>query len=266
MSRKYIIKSAVQLVISTLIVIFAILCAMGIFGWFSMSRNVSGNGSVISTKDVSPLEIRASADGTDDISVDVATEDMYKFNSGKNTGFRPSAYGQFTFYVNDGSTEGSQSYNFHYSITVKNNEFHKEENETTYGLYPDVNTESEEFKKAEQYINSHIMFFTSKDENGVYSGWIRPDSPTKVSVDENDGSFPVPVYWVWVEHYSSIIEENSGLIEEETRKKIEEYYNENIGKLLADVKNKSAESYNIADTIIGMTYKCVCFEIKVTKD
>lgn len=263
MTRHNTIKSFIGLLLSAGVAIFAMLCAMGVFGWFSMSHNVTGNGMGVQTKSFGVLEIRKIENGQD-IGVEVATAEMEKLENGmgKGTKFIPSACGQFTFYVHNGSAEESQSYSFSYSISVRNNEFSANE-----GLYPGVDTTMDDFKKAEKYINSHIMFFTGKDENGVYSGWINPNEPTRCT-SKTGGAEKVTVYWVWVEQYSSIFEENSGLIEEQTRKKIAEYYNrkENIEKLLADVDNRTSESYNVADTVIGMTYTHVCFEIEVTKE
>lgn len=263
MTRRNVIKSFIGVLLSACLAVFAMLCAMNVFGWFSMSHDVTGNGMGIQSKDYRVLDILKIVDGPN-IGVEVATKDMDKLEDVmQSEKFIPSAFGKFTFYVHDSSSSGEQ-YSFIYSISVKNNEFCDDENFPN-GLHPGVNTGSEDFIKAEQYINSHIMFFEKKDENG-YSEWICPDKPTRCT-SETGGTKEVTVYWIWMDQYEQIFEENSGLIQEDTRKEIAEYYSkeENIEKLLVNGE-KSSEVYNVADTVIGMTYKYVCFEIKVTRD
>ena len=260
MKRHHVLGPLIGVLVSASMAVFAMLCAMGVFGWFSMSHDTMGDGMNIQTKGQEMLQIRASADGPD-IGVEVAAIDMGKLPNGMTAGkFIPSAYGDFSFHIHDGSSNRQDAYSFQYSISVVNDEFCGDENYPL-GLYPDVG--AEELEQVRQYINSHLMFFTSK-KNGEYSGWIRPDAP--VEPTGNDYPNPVTVYWIWMDRYDYIFQENSGLIEENTRKEIAEYYSreENTAKLLVNGE-KSEEAYNVADTMIGMTYKYVCFEIKVFK-
>lgn len=265
MAQHSVRKMLIETVVSALAAVFALLCAMSAFGWFSFSKNVTGNGISVQSKENQTLQIRATAIG-EDIGVSEVTKDMDKLsNDGNTDALYPGASGSFSFYVHDGSAVRTYPYSFHYSVYVENNQFY-EGADYPNGFYP--YSSEEERAQAKQYINSHLLFFTHK-EDGEYSGWIRPDAPTLCIADAtgDDSAYEVKVYWVWVDIYNRIFEENSGLIAEPTRIEIATYFDNeaNIGKIVADGE-KSSEAYNTADTLIGVTLKHICFEIDVTKD
>lgn len=252
------VKPLIKMLLSALAAILAVLYAIGTFGWFSSAHRVTSNGTDVYTKDVSVLEIRATAAGND-ISVSVEENDMERlpFHAGGSTTLHPTSYGSFSFFVNESSSQAQIPYSFLYKVTAENNRFREDE-----GF--DRNTDAAEREQALIYINSHLLFFLDYDaDTGLYSNWIRSGELIRCTANQNPQK--VTVYWVWVDQYKQVFEENSGLIEEETRKEIEAYYADKAEMMLAD-GTSPAEAYNVADTLIGMTIKYVCFRVDVTKD
>lgn len=237
------------------------------FGWFSSSQKVETDGMGVHSQEYKNLQIRATSDGAD-ISVGSIRADMGVINnvvSGDTTGsgtqhLFPGASGSFTFYVHDGSTGTQAPYSFEYRISAKNDKFNtKSQNE---GFKSNVTEKQRE--TALQYLSSHILFF-KKNEDGLY--WIHPGEfeTENVSGGQTPAPREVTVYWVWVEHYKYIFQENDGLFDEETRTEIKEYYldPQNTDKIMARGEN-SVEAFNEADTIIGITLQYICFEIEVS--
>ncbi|MGN1094028.1 MAG: hypothetical protein ACI4SC_03520 [Candidatus Neoclostridium sp.] len=239
------------------------------FGWFFSSQNVSGGGMGAQSQLPGNLQIRAKADGAD-ISVerivaemDViedAVDDAEPDPDGKKYIY-PGVSGSFTFYVHDGSETAQTAYSFSYSIVPKNNEF--TENGGDKGFYHNVSDENKQ--QALWYLSSHVLFFKNKTD-GVFSGWISPESVESVSVP--DGPAPAPyavtVHWVWIERYEDVFSSDRGIIDEATRSEIAAYYSEesNASKMTARGE-QSADAFNEADTFIGITVKYICFEIEV---
>lgn len=261
-SGRRIAGSFAKLFLYAVLAAFAIILLMRGFGWFASIRDPKANGQGLQTKENQMLEIRAVADG-EDIGVTVVEQTMDKLPT-DGAALHPDVSGSFTFYVHDGS-DGTVPYAFRYGVCVENNQFHEGANFPE-GFYP--NTSDEEREAAKQYINAHLLFFTNY-ENGEYSGWISPGLSVRESVDPPADSSPyqVTVYWVWVSWYQQIFEKNSGLIAEKTRQEIEAYFSqaENLGKMFVDGID-DAESYNGADTLIGMTLKYICFQVEVCKE
>lgn len=254
--RRNIVEQFIKMLLPALAAILAIICMLDTFGWFSKSRSVTGNGMNVSTNDVGLLEIRANATGPDISAfvVDDITERLT--NQTNQNNLLPTASGSFTFYVCDSSSEALTPYDFIYRLSIENDP-HKENN----GFYADTN-EGEQ-KQALQYINSHLLFFSEYDEGTkVYKGWLQSGEPIRCTADQNPKA--VTVYWVWVDQYKQIFEESSGLFDNETRAKIAEFYENNTEMMLVG-DAPSAEAYNMADTLIGMTLKYVCFLIEVIK-
>lgn len=263
-TRRKVVSSLTKLLLSALLTIFAFILMMQGFGWFSTKRIASASGQNLQMMESGYLEIRADADG-EDIGVTVAEKTMEKLPmDGELSMLRPGISGSFSFYVYDNSAGVPESYSFMYGVSVENNQFHEGEDYPE-GFYP--NTNEEERAEAKEYVNAHLLFFTDM-ENGVYSGWISPGCSTRRTVKPSDGSTPhkETVYWVWINWYHQIFEEND-LIEEKTRKEIVKYFSEegNLNKMFAD-GTESVEAYNLADTLIGVTFKYICFQIDVYKE
>ncbi|MDD6094972.1 MAG: hypothetical protein PUC29_04430 [Clostridia bacterium] len=255
--NREIVKSFIKMLLPALAAITAIICAIYGFGWFSMSHQVAASGKNIHTKDVGVLEIRELPDGID-ISAETVEGIEYRLPINKKlTKLCPTASGNFTFYVYDSSSEAQIPYSFLFRLSVENDRTCENE-----GFYP--NTDAEERELAKQYINSHLLFFKEYDEEAKrYKGWMKSGELMRCTAEENPKE--ITVYWVWVDQYKQIFEENSVLIDEETRKSIASYYETNPELILADGAG-NAEDYNVADTLIGMTIKDVCFLIDVVKD
>lgn len=264
--RRKVIGAFARLSLSVLLTGFALFLMVQVFGWFAAQKSIDASNQNLQTKGIENIEIRASADG-ENIGVTVAEKNMEKLPmDGTLSTLRPGISGSFSFYVHCDSSGGETgAYNFRYGVSVENNQFH-EGADFPEGYYP--NTDENTRAQAKDYINAHLLFFTHM-ENGVYSGWISPGYSIRCAADPAAGSSPykATVYWVWVSWYQEIFEENNGLIEEETRKEIAAYYSEegNIDKMFSD-GTKAAEAYNMADTLIGVTLKYICFQINVCKE
>ncbi|MGN0493924.1 MAG: hypothetical protein ACI4F7_09780 [Acutalibacteraceae bacterium] len=256
--KRNLVKPFIRMLLPALAAILAIICALGTFGWFSMSHIITGKGANIQTKDIGVLEIRASAAGPD-ISASAVEEITERLSyDGDQKKLRPTASGSFSFYVNDSSAGAQTPYNFVYKLSVENDLLKDNANK---GFYP--NTDENEREQAKKYINSHLLFFSEYDEGAkLYKGWLQSGETIRCTATQNPQK--VTVYWVWVDQYRQIFEQNSGLIDEETRKEIAAYYENHTEMMLSDGASP-AEAYNVADTMIGMTLKYVCFLIEVTK-
>lgn len=258
--KRNLVNQFIKMLLPALAAILAIVCALGTFGWFSRSHNVTGTGTNIQTKSVEELQIL----NTEDVEIsESAVEEItvrLPYNEGSDTTLAPTAHGSFTFRVKDNSSEAQIPYDFIYKLSVEN-DFKTENN----GFYS--NTKKEEQLQALQYINSHLLFFSGY-ENGTYSGWLQSGEAIRHTAEQNPQE--VTVYWVWVDQYKQIFEKNSGLIEDATRAKIAKYYGNNPEEgnhpeeMLVGGEH-SAEAYNVADTVIGMTLKYICFLIEVSK-
>lgn len=263
--RRKVIGAFAKLFLSALLMALAIFIMMQGFGWFSSLKSVTASGENVHVKGVEDFEIRASAEG-ENIGVTVAEKTMEKLPmDGMLSTLRPGISGSFSFYIHCDAAAETGSYSFRYGVSVENNQFH-EGTEYPEGYYP--NTDENARTEAKDYINAHLLFFTDM-QDGVYSGWISPGYSIRCAVDSVADSDPykVTVYWVWVSWYQQIFDENSSLIEEETRKEIEAYYSDeaNINKMFTDGM-KTAESYNMADTFVGVTMKYICFQVDVYKE
>lgn len=263
MAKREIIDSFVKMCLVALAMVFALLCGMAVFGWFSNSIKVTANGASIKSVDLEQLEIRATATG-EDIGVSVIEKTMKKLPLETEDGDKtlyPGISGSFTFYVYSNMSD-TEKYSFVYDLFVDNDCLY-EGADYPEGFY--FGAKPEERAQALEYINAHLMFF-AKNEGGVYSEWIKPGTKIKCSNVDSKTPYKVTVYWVWVGQYNQIFKKDSGLIEENTRTEIAGYYSEeeNIGKMLAEGESSST-AYNVADTLIGMTLKYICFQISVLK-
>ena len=254
--KRNLVNQFVKMLLPALAAILAIICALGTFGWFSRSHNVTGKGTNIQTKSVEELQIL----NTEYVDISKSTVEeitvRLPYNTGSDNILSPTAHGSFTFRVKDNSSEAQIPYDFIYRLSVENDFKMNAEN---FGFYP--NTDEKEREQALQYINSHLLFFSGYDK-GIYSGWLQSGEPIRRTAGHNPQT--VTVYWVWVDQYKQIFEENSGLIDEDTREEIATYYKNHPEKMLADGASP-AEAYNVADTVIGMTLKYICFLIEVSK-
>lgn len=259
MQRRVVIKSAIGVIFSAALLIFALVSNGWVFGWFSMGHDASGKGMGIITKDADEPEIRAEENG-EDISVEVLRSDMQTLSHvDKVTDFMPGACGSFTFYVKDKADEGA--FDFIFKVAVDNDQF-KNDAEFEEGFYRETGQKDREAALA--YLRSHLLFFTAK-ENDLYSGWIKPDKEVELRA-EAQKPHKVTVYWVWVATYDKIFAADSNLIEENTRREIATYYSqeENHTKMFHG-DSVSAEAYNMADTLIGVTLKYVYYRVEVLK-
>lgn len=258
--KRNLVNQFIKMLLPALAAILAIICALGTFGWFSMSHNAIGKGTNIQTKDVGELEIRAEANGAD-ISVYVVDDikDRLPYKEGASKKLCPTSSGSFTFYVNEQSKEAQNPYSFAFILSIQNDSLKDNVNN---GFYP--NTDYTKREQALQYINSHLLFFSGYDnDTKLYNGWLQSGEPIRCTADENPKA--VTVYWVWVDQYKQIFEENSGLIDEDTRNDIAAYYSANKAEMIPSDVASTAEAYNVADTVIGMTLKQICFLIEVVK-
>lgn len=249
-----------QLIIAALLLILALVSASIAFGWFYREKGVSATGMEVSA--LGAVEIRATADGPD-ISVTVPDKDMTLIENGVNrpadgsdsNAFRPGAAGKFTFYVHN---DFRSDYTVFLDIDVVNNQFADNGYE---GWLPGSSEENR--KRALQYINSHLMFFTDYDETDGYSGWIPPDGMSRFPVSPQDGTAEITLYWIWVPWYSDIFSADRGVIAEEQRQAIADYYtlDENREKMFnGDIGELE---FNEADYVIGTTLEFVSFDIHV---
>lgn len=268
MKQHNLAKLLIQVLLSGLAAVLALLCATGTFGWFFLSRQVGGNGTGVQLKDCPPLEIRATATGAD-ISVDEIVDGTLSLTEGEAMeGLSPGTSGSFTFYVHDGSEERLAPYAFWYDVSVCNDPFHPGDRGLYQdGFYPGLTEKEKELSLT--YVNSHLLFFTARTEQG-YSGWIRPDEVVRCTAppDAENKGYGVTVYWVWLKQYGDVFgATGDGLIAEETRAEIQSYYSApgNRAKML-DGGEMSQEAYNIADTMIGMSLKYIYFRIEVAKE
>ena len=259
---------ALSLVLFLLLLCFLfVIWASVSFGWFSKNTNVTVDGVSVQTAGQTNLEIRATASG-EDISVSELVSDMTTLGTPETEiGFYPGVSGSFSFFVSDG-TAGEQDYDFLFHATVTNNSFHVCSPETgdnySEGFYPEATAEQREI--AVRYLSSHILFFTSY-ENGLYSGWLNPDTPSTLRAS-GTGASKVTVYWVWVGEHAQIfdgsIPDSERLIAEETRAEIAGYYASRMDTVTENGEN-SREAFNNADMLIGLTIKYLRFDISVAK-
>lgn len=259
MKKREIIWPFFKVIAFALLIVLALLSKKWVFGWFGSSDNVTANGLSVKTKTQEVVEILATSSGSD-IGVTVVSKDMPKLTEmqGARDDLYPGTSGSFTFYVNNQSG-GDGSYDFSYNVTVENNQFINDE-EFTEGFYKDTVTEDRE--SAKKYIKSHLLFFTNKDGD-KYSGWIKPGDAVSGTATYGTPQ-SVTVYWVWVRTYEQIFNENSDLLAEDTRREIAEHYSRDDNKNLMFFENTmSVESYNMADTAIGVTLKYICYQIEV---
>lgn len=257
MVRHNLIRPLIGVLVSALLVAFAVISAMRIFGWFGLSQTTHSAGDGTQIKDAHDLEIRAAAD-RDDISVTMVSADMEKLpHNGGGSAMYPGVSGSFSFIVNDTVRDGDEPYNIQYSVSIQNNEFH---DDAAYedGFY--AGTSDADRAQAMEYIRTHLLFFTDWDaESNTYSGWIRHGQRIT-----HAGNEPITVYWVWVSLYDQLFSGESTLIEAATRSEIAAQYSkpENTGKVFLG-EEMSSESYNMADTLIGVTLKYICYQIEV---
>lgn len=260
MQRRVVIKSAIGVIFSAALLIFALVSNGWVFGWFSMGHDAASEGMGIITKDAEELEIRAEAGG-EDIGVEVLSSEMQTLKpDGNVTDFMPGVCGSFTFYVKDKSDDEGL-YNFVYRVAVDNNQF-RNDGEFEKGFYRETGQADRESALA--YLRSHLLFFTDK-ENDIYSGWIKPEDWVELQADAKEPC-KVTVYWVWVATYDKIFASGGNLIEENTRLEIAAYYSqeENRDKMFLG-GSVSAEAYNMADTLIGVTLKYIYYRVEVLK-
>lgn len=262
MERRKMIRTIIQMTLSALVALFALLSAIGAFGWFATVHNTTGIGTNVQVQNVEELQIRAKPEGND-IGVSVIESTMGKltvdYNDEESKKLYPGVAGSFSFYVHDGSDGQFDPYAFTYSVTIENNQFHVDDK------YPEGFYKGADDKQKQQaldFINAHLMFFTTKDEKSGYSGWIKPG--TTVLCEAKSTPCKVTVYWVWVGKYSEIFVENSGLLKEETRIQVASHFKDSEKMFPVDMMN-SSEGYNVADTLIGVTLKYICFQIEVIK-
>ena len=249
-------KAIVNLIISAVALVCVITLSIGVaFGWFAKNGTANANGMQVSISS-DFVDIHADIDGKIiSVGADKPSSDMAHVPNGFSGKLSPGCSGVIEFYSYHPSLS---SYNFTYDISVKNNEFAENG-----GFFADVDDTAKE--RALTYFNSHLMFFTSKSEDGVYSGRIVPGESQSVAVNGTEiAPYPVKIYWIWIKWYDDVFSENSSVIEKEERAKIAEYYTstENISKMFYG-GNNTEQAYNEADDLIGITLKRVCFSLNV---
>ena len=184
----------------------------------------------------------------------------------------PGVSGSFTFYVND-STDFSSENNFifDYKVSAENNRpDYKGSSEYPDGFYK--NASSAEREEALKYLNSHLMFFKSKDGE-KFSDWIRPGEVVTVNTSGlGNPPYEVTIYWTWVADYNQIFAENSPVVDEATRATIAAYYQLSKNSLCKFEENEDPntadeitleKAYNTADTFMGSVIKHIFFKVEV---
>lgn len=259
------VKTTVNLILSAVMLAVAILgFGFSAFGWFSRNDTVSGSGMSVQVV-CGQVDIFAKVNGTEEkVGYDEHSSDMDRFDNGAdgNKNIRPGSSGEIGFTVTKGQLE---TYGFSYRIEVKNNEY-ADENE---GFLPGVSDEGKE--QALAFINSHLLFFTRKNENGSYGGWVKSGEKVSCSVKEKENA-SVTLYWVWIPLYGDIFGDDNALIEEKDREEIKKEYSvvdENgVDKKKEMFSNGDAteEGYNEADFRIGRTLSRICFCLDVRGD
>ncbi|MGN0804651.1 MAG: hypothetical protein ACI4MS_04635 [Candidatus Coproplasma sp.] len=262
--RKLAIKvSAIIFEIIVLLTAVAIF-ASAVLGWFVSFASVSGNGMGVQLKVSGYFQIRAEESG-EDIGVSAIDEHTtsIEFPDMEKKELYPGVSGRITFYVHDGSSASQNAYSFGYRITPKNDEWC---GDVAYDNGFFAGLTEEEKALALKYMSSHIMFFESYDGD-KYSGWISPESYVKKEVASAETATPykVSVYWIWVPNYEDIFASPSAVLEENTRAEIATYYTANPDKLFSKDEN-SSDSFDGADTVIGISIKYMCFVIEVTSN
>ncbi len=228
------------------------------YGWFAENRNVTGNGGAISALN-SPVEISETATG-ENIGVTEPFAGMTHLTLAATGSIRPGSCGSVSFFVRQ---PGKTAFSFSYRIGAVNNAYSAHGNE---GFFPGV-TDEERRADALRYLNSHLMFFTDRSEDGVYSGRIAPGEAVRLTATEADtvqGAYPVTVYWVWVPWYSDIFSAESTLMAEADRASAAAYYADgtHAGEMFREgLVNE--QGFNEADYIIGTTLKYICFDLTV---
>ena len=247
-------KAFINLVIAGACVVFMLISANIVFGWFSDNRVTRAEGISVSVK--STIEVRATRDGQD-IGVLEPSPDMERLPNSRTDSIRPGSSGYFDFYVYNPS---AASYAFTFDLSVSNNEFRDNE-----GYFPG-NISDEIKATALRYVNAHIMFFTDRSDDGIYSGRIAPGESVRQEVT---GTSPEPyavrIYWVWIPWYSDIFTPGSTVLTESERAEIAAYYTSGEQALSEMFNGGTADeqSFNEADYVIGTTIRYLCFCLNV---
>lgn len=263
--KKNLIIKIATIVFEIIVLLTAIsIIASSVLGWFAANNAVSGNGMGVEVKVNGVLQIRAEESGGD-IGVAAIDADTTSINfpDMEEKEFYPGVSGQITFYVHDGSEGTQEGYSFGYRIIPQNDEWCGDV-AFPQGFFAGLT--AEERTLALKYMSSHIMFFESFDGE-KYSGWISPESYTIKAVASAETATPcrVTVYWVWVPTYEDIFQSPSNLLEESTMAGIADYYTANADKMFLN-GDKSSDSFDGADTVIGISVKYMCFVIEVSRN
>lgn len=228
------------------------------YGWLADNRKVTGNGFSVSAQP--PLvEISETPTG-EDIGVLEPSAGMTYLTLAATENICPGSCGSVSFYVRQ---PGRTGFSFSFRVGTVNNAYSPHGNE---GFFPGV-TDEERRADALRYLNSHLMFFTDRSEDGVYSGRIAPGEAVQITATEADavqGAYPVTVYWVWVPWYSDIFSADSTLMAEADRESAAAYYSDSAhaAEMFRD-GNADEQGFNEADYIIGTTLKYICFDLTV---
>lgn len=265
-SRKKNFIAKIAAIVFEIIVLLTAVAVLisSVLGWIAVNNNVSGNGMSLQLKEIGYLQIRAEENGGD-IGVSAIDKDTtsIEFPDMEKKEIYPGVRGRITFYVHDGSEGTQNAYSFRYRVIPQNDEW-CEDASYPKGFFTGLT--EEERTLALKYMYSHIMFFESF--NGEkYSDWISPESYATKEVESAETATPceVTVYWVWVPHYQDIFQSPSALLDENTRAEIAQYYTANADKMFLN-GNISSDSFDGADTVIGISVKYMCFIIDVLKN
>ncbi len=253
------------LLLSALAVTVVVVCwlvSLGLvsLGWFSDNRQVTGDGQTVQVQSGYHLEIRATANG-ENIGVSAVEETMSKLPvDGDEHGLFPGTAGSFSFYVAGSAEDVASGYAYGFSLSARNNEFCQVSGFPE-RFYPNLSAQQK--RQALTYLSSHLLFFT-RCEDGVYSGWIRPDDTVRREVASGSFYQKETVYWVWIGEYADITENSRRLFDDPTQAEIAAYYAEPANRDTFTVNGEqTSEAYNAADTIIGITLKYICFQVEV---
>lgn len=236
------------------------------YGWLAANRSVTERGMAVSAKDrlveicLTPTgeNIGVTAPSGEMAHLSVTLDETKGAPTDRENTIRPGSSGSVRFYIR---RSGKTEFSFSYRISAVNDPYAENS-----GFFAGV-TDEDRKADALRYIGSHLMFFTQKSADGVYSGRIAPGEAVRVDATAEmtaQGACPVTVYWVWVPWYSDLFSAGGALIAEEEREAAAAYYADaaHAGEMFSGGA-AGEQGFNEADYVIGTTLKYVCFDLTV---
>lgn len=234
------------------------------YGWLAANRSVSERGMALSAKDrlveicLTPTgeNVGVTAPSGEMAHLSVTLDETEGAPTDRENTIRPGSSGSMQFYIR---RSGKTEFSFSFRISAVNDPYAENG-----GFFAGV-TDEERKADALRYLGSHLMFFTEKSADGVYSGRISPGEAVRVDATEAEteqGAYPVTVYWVWVPWYSDLFSAESTLIAGADREAAAAYYAAHAAEMFSDGV-AGEQGFNEADYVIGTTLKYICFDLTV---